>query len=320
MALPRYLANHNKKKLKKITQKAFGMLASCAICPRACHVDRLKDRQGYCKTGLRARVYSSMLHHGEEPPISGTTGSGAIFFSGCNMACVYCQNFEFSQSLRPGRELSNVELADCMVKLQEAGAHNINLVSPTHVMPMILAALTLAIDRGLVIPLVYNTGGYELPRMIEFLDGIVDVYLPDMRYADDQNAIAYSHASGYAECNQAAVREMYRQVGVAKINSAGIIEQGMIIRHLVLPENISGTEKIMEFIRDNLTPETYVSLMSQYHPCYRAGDFPKLSRRLKRKEYERARTVMHACGIYNGWVQDSGGLERFLGTNIKSNL
>jgi putative pyruvate formate lyase activating enzyme len=296
------------------------MLSSCSICPRQCRVNRLNNQTGYCKTGLRARVYSSMLHHGEEPPISGSRGSGTIFFSGCSMACVYCQNFEFSQSLKRGKEVSTGELCDIMLALQKEGAHNINLVTPTHVMPQILAAVEQAAATGLVIPLVYNTGGYELPQMIDLLDGIVDIYLPDMRYADETHAVELSSAPDYPRLNRSSVLQMHRQVGVAKINREGIIERGLIIRHLVLPHGASGTDQTMRFIADELSPDTYISLMSQYQPCYKAGDNPKVSRRISLQEYEAAHDAMNACGLYNGWVQESGGLDRFLGTHIKSNI
>ena len=257
-----------------------------------------------------------MPHHGEEPPISGTQGSGTIFFSHCNMNCVYCQNYEFSQK-GEGREVGFEELADMMVQLQDMGCHNINLVSPTHIMPQILKSLSLAITKGLKIPLVYNTGGYELSEIIGLLDKIVDIYLPDMRYADSEIAIKYSSAPNYPQFNRPAVREMHRQVGIAKMDDNGIIKKGLVIRHLVLPENISGTQKIMEFIATELSKDTCISLMSQYFPCFKAVDFPQIRRRITYAEYQEAQEIMHKYGLYNGWIQESGGLGRFAGTNIK---
>ena len=285
---PSYLELYNNGRLNKITEEAFKMLESCCICPRKCKVNRLKNEQGFCKTGFKPEVCSSMPHHGEEPPISGDRGSGTIFFSHCNMACVYCQNYEFSQ-LGQGREVEFEELADFMLELQNTKCHNINLVTPTHVMPQILQALNIAISKGLKIPVVYNTGGYELAQIIKLLDGIVDIYLPDMRYADSDMAAKYSSAPDYPKYNQEALKEMQRQVGVAQMDEHGIIKRGVIIRHLVLPNGIAGTEKIMQFIAEELSVNTYISLMSQYVPYYKASEFKEISRRLKLKEYEEAK-------------------------------
>jgi putative pyruvate formate lyase activating enzyme len=282
-------------------------------------VNRLSNESGFCKTGLKPKVTSYMPHHGEEPPISGERGSGTIFFSNCNMGCAYCQNYQFSQ-LGEGREVDFVDLAHFMLELQGLGCHNINLVTPTHVTPQILKALQIAIPKGLKIPLVYNTGGYELFEMIRLLEGIVDIYLPDMRYADQEMGEKYSNAPDYPKHNQASLKEMHRQVGIADIDNEGIIKRGLIIRHLVLPNKISGTEKVMRFIAEELSKETYISLMSQYTPYYKAPDMKDISRRITLEEYEEAENFMHECGLYNGWTQDSGGLERFAGIHIKPNI
>lgn len=313
---PAYLGAYQNGKLNKIIEKTFEMLESCSICPRKCKINRLKGELGFCKTALNPKVCSYIAHHGEEPPISGKLGSGAIFFSNCNMACVYCQNYEFSQ-LGEGRKVEFEELANFMLELQKLGCHNINLVTPTHIMPQILKALYIAISGGLKIPIVYNTGGYELVEMIKILDGIIDIYLPDMRYADNALAVKYSFAEDYPKYNQEAVKEMQRQVGIAKINNEGIIKSGLIIRHLVLPFNIAGTDKIMKFVAEELSKETYISLMSQYFPCYNAGQFREIARRLTQQEYAEAKQAMQRYGLYNGWIQESGGLERFAGINIK---
>jgi putative pyruvate formate lyase activating enzyme len=294
------------------------MAESCCICPRKCKVNRLKNERGFCKTGLKPKVCSSMPHHGEEPPISGARGSGTIFFSHCNMACVYCQNYEFSQ-LGQGREVGSEELANFMLELQNIKCHNINLVTPTHVLPQILVALNIAVSKGLKIPVVYNTGGYELAQIIKLLDGIVDIYLPDMRYAESEMAEKYSSAPDYPEYNQEALKEMHRQVGVAKMDEHGIIRRGVVIRHLVLPNGIAGTEKIMRFIAQDLSVNTYISLMSQYMPYYKASEFKEISRRLKLNEYAEAKKIMEKYGLHNGWIQESYGLERFAGVNIKPN-
>lgn len=264
-------------------------------------------------------VYSYMSHYGEEPAISGENGSGTIFFSNCNLRCVYCQNYEFSQQGR-GKEAEEEELASYILKLQKEGCHNINFVTPTHVIPQILKALIPAIERGLKIPLVYNTSGYDSVETLELLDGIFDIYLPDARYADSRIALRYSQAEDYPALNPLALKEMSRQAGAAKINKDGIIESGLIIRHLVLPDKLSSTDKIMRFIANELGKDTYISLMSQYFPCYRANDFPELSRRLSREEYQEAMDIMYSYGLHNGWVQDEQGLDRFAGINIKANL
>lgn len=316
---PSYLKTYNNGALLKTADKLIERLSDCCICPRRCHVNRLKGERGFCKTGLLPKVCSFMPHHGEEPPISGDCGSGTIFFSNCNMSCCYCQNYEFSQSGQ-GKELDFETLASFMLKLQALGCHNINLVTPTHIMPQILQSLCLAVKKGLKIPLVYNTSGYELPEIISLLDGIVDIYLADMRYADEGMAVKYSLAPGYPAYNRAAVKEMHRQVATAKINRFGLIEKGLVVRHLVLPEGISGTEKIMEFISREVSIDTYISLMSQYTPCYKASGIKELQRRLAAEEYELALSVMSKNDLHNGWIQEAGGLERFAGTNIKPNI
>jgi len=313
---PAYLETHNKGNLSKTIEKAFGLLESCCICPRKCKVNRIKNEKGFCKTGLLPYVCSWMPHHGEEPPISGNRGSGTIFFSYCNMACVYCQNYEFSQ-LGQGREVDFEELADFMLQLQKLECHNINLVTPTHVMPQILKALEIAISKGLKLPLIYNTAGYELPGIINILDGIVDIYLPDMRYGDSAMAVKYSDALDYPKYNQATVKEMHRQVGIADIDNSGIIKKGLIIRHLVLPNHIAGTDKVMKFLAEEVSADTYISLMSQYLPYHRASEFKEISRRLIHQEYEEAKKIMQEYGLDNGWIQESYGLERFAGVNIK---
>ncbi len=313
---PSYLTLYKDGRLAERADKAFSLLESCSLCPRRCGVNRLKDEEGFCRTGRLAKVYSYMPHFGEEPPISGHCGSGTIFFSGCNMACVYCQNYKFSQ-LNEGREVESSELAHFMLELQELGCHNINLVTPTHVLPQILKALSLAIPTGLRLPLVYNTGGYELPEVIRLLEGIVDIFLPDMRYAEDRLSMKYSNAPDYPEYNQATVKQMHQQVGTAQIDEQGLIGKGLIIRHLVLPDNIAGTSKIMRFIAQEISSQTYISLMSQYLPCHKAGEYPELSRRISQQEYTQAKEIMLESGLSNGWLQESGGLVHLAGTNIR---
>ncbi len=313
---PGYLNAYKSGELKKIADALFLSLESCQACPRICKVNRLDNKKGFCKTALLPKIFSFMAHHGEEPPISGVGGSGTIFFSHCNMGCVYCQNYEFSQK-GAGREYTFDELAGLMLKLQGLGCHNINLVTPTHVLPQILLSLELAIPQGLKIPIVYNTGGYELAETINLLDGIVDIYLPDMRYADSAVSQKLSIASDYPENNQQAVKEMHRQVGDAEFDDAGLIKRGLIIRHLVLPNQLSGTDKIMRFIAEEISEDTYISLMSQYLPYYLAPGFLEISRRLKKEEYAQAKKILAPYNLLNGWVQESYGSERFAGVNIK---
>ena len=313
---PSYLKSYKVGQLKKIADRLFSSLESCRICPRLCKVNRLANKVGFCKTGKLPEVYSFMCHHGEEPPVSGDKGSGTIFFSHCNMSCIYCQNYEFSQ-LGKGRQYSFEELAQIMLKLQAEGCHNINLVTPTHVLPQILKSLELAIAGGLKIPLVYNTSGYELAQIIKLLDGIVDIYLADSRYGDNLISKELSGAADYVKFNQEALVEMHRQVGTAKFDDSGLIRRGLIIRHLVLPNRCSGTENVMKFIAGKLSEDTYISLMSQYLPYYKASGNLKINRRLKAEEYEEARQILERYHLLNGWIQESYGQERFAGVNIK---
>jgi len=313
---PSYIHAYKNGTLQEIIRKTWQILAACTLCPRRCGINRLHNKTGFCKTGTEATVYSYLAHPGEEPPISGTFGSGTIFFSGCTMSCLYCQNFQFSQQ-HEGKPVSAERLADMMLELQNASCHNINLVTPTHVIPQILKALALAIEKGLHIPLVYNTSGYESPETIKLLKGIIDIYLPDMRYADDTYALQYSNAPHYAENNRESIKEMHRQVGVATYDEAGIIKKGLIIRHLVLPGTIAGTQLIMEFIAHEVSNQTYVSLMSQYKPYYKAASCKELSRRIHAEEYVQAQKIMEDCGLTNGWTQETGGLETLAGVHIK---
>lgn len=304
--------------IKKILPPLGGLLRSCELCPRKCRVNRAKGEKGFCRAGRNPSVYSFSAHHGEEPPISGTRGSGTIFFSRCNMRCLYCQNYKFSQ-LSGEKEIPLKELADIMIDLEASGCHNINLVSPTHYAAQIVESISLAIEIGLRIPIVYNTGGYDSLDVIKLLKGIVDIYMPDMRYSDDRMALFYSDAGNYVKHNRACVSEMYKQAGDLVMNDEGIAAKGMIIRCLVLPNNISGTEKSLEFIAKHISKKAYISLMSQYYPAYRASRTKELSRRITTAEYNAAVNKLRELGIDNGWVQgeplDFDG--RFAGHRIK---
>ncbi len=288
-------------------EAAYKLLESCRVCPRECGVNRLEDnKSGFCKSGLNPVISSVSPHHGEEPPLSGTRGSGAIFFTNCNLRCVYCQNYPISQ-MGNGAERTIGELACQMLYLQEQGCHNLNLVTPTHFMPQMLKALGIAKERGFTLPIVYNTSGYESLEALRILDGIVDIYLPDMRYSDNAAAMKYSSAPHYREINRAAIKEMYRQVGNLALDEMGIARRGLIIRHLVLPGGLSGTEEIMKFLAEEISKDVYISLMAQYFPAYRAKEFKELSRRVTSAEYEEAYQIMEKYGLENGWVQEHDG-------------
>ncbi len=294
----------SKTELDERIEAAYALLESCRVCPRECGVNRLNDeRQGFCRSGLNPVISSVSPHHGEEPPLSGTKGSGTIFFTNCNLRCVYCQNYPISQ-MGNGVERSPGELACQMVYLQQQGCHNLNLVTPTHFMPQILKAAGIARERGFNLPIVYNTSGYESLEAIRLLDGIVDIYMPDMRYSDDRMAVKYSAAPHYAEINRAAIKEMYRQVGNLVLDGSGIAKKGLLIRHLVFPGGLSGTEGIMKFLAEEVSKDVYISLMSQYFPAYKAHSFKELSRRLTAEEYEEACRIMEKYGLENGWTQN----------------
>jgi putative pyruvate formate lyase activating enzyme len=290
--------------LQNRIEAAYQLLKSCRVCPRKCGVNRLKDdKLGFCRSGLNPVVSSVSPHHGEEPPLSGTKGSGTIFFANCNLRCVYCQNYPISQ-MGNGEERSPGELACHMLWLQEQGCHNLNLVTPTHFMPQILKALGIARERGFKLPLVYNTSGYESLEALRLLDGIVDIYLPDMRYSDDKTALKYSIAPHYPEINRAAIKEMYRQVGDLVIDENGIAKRGLIIRHLILPNGLSGTEKIMKFLAEEISKDVSISLMSQYFPAFKATEHPEINRRITEEEYDEAYDIKMKYGLKNGWVQE----------------
>jgi putative pyruvate formate lyase activating enzyme len=299
----------------KAASSLMDSLKKCDICPRRCNVDRTRGACGYCRAGSDPVVYSYIAHHGEEPPLSGRRGSGTIFFAHCNMKCVYCQNYRFSQ-LDEGRRVSIERLADIMLHLEKVSCHNINLVSPTHFVPQIAAALAIAFEKGLAIPIVYNTSGYDLAGTIGKLRGLIDIYMPDMRYSDDRMALKYSDAPDYVEHNRACIREMYRQVGDLVLDRDGVAEKGFIIRLLVLPDAVSGTTETLRFIRKELSDRVFLSMMSQYHPTYRAGEFAEMSRPITREEYANALDEAKKLGLNNGWVQEEPDA-RFLGTNIR---
>lgn len=275
---------------------ANARLESCRFCPRACGANRLANEKGHCQTGLRARVSSYGPHLGEEDPLRGWRGSGTIFFGRCNLNCCFCQNHEISQA-NAGVEAAPQRLAEIMLGLQNEGCHNINLVSPSHVVAQILAALEIAVEQGLTLPLVYNTGGYDAVETLQLLDGVVDIYMPDMKYGNDAAGQRYSNVSRYCTFNQAAVREMYRQVGDLYINQQGVATSGLLVRHLVLPNGLAGTQTVVDFLAEEISRNTYLNLMDQYRPAYKAALHPELNRPVNHAEYQQAVQWAYDAGL-----------------------
>lgn len=299
----KYLDLYHSGELLQRIREGYRRLRACDLCPHACGVNRLAGETGLCRSGLLPRVASASVHHGEEPPISGKKGSGTIFLAGCTLRCVFCQNFPISQ-LGNGSVLTTLQLAEKMLALQGKGVHNINFVTPTHYLPQILAALWLAIPRGFRLPLVWNSSGYERVDALELLDGVVDVYLPDMKYADDAVAEELSGAPSYRQANRAAVAEMLRQVGHLQLDDHGIALRGLIIRHLVLAEGRAGSAETLAWIAEHLGHETHVALMNQYFPAHRAAEVPGMERKITNKEYAAAVAALEGAGLENGWVQE----------------
>jgi putative pyruvate formate lyase activating enzyme len=283
--------------------EAYRRLAACDLCPHVCGANRIKGERGICGAGLKPKIASATVHHGEEPPISGTKGSGTVFLTGCSLKCVFCQNFPISQ-LGNGEEITTLELASRILKLQRQGVHNINFVTPTHYLPQILAALWLAIPQGFSLPIVWNSSGYEKVDALQLLRGVVDIYLPDMKYSDDIRGLEISSASGYREINRRAVQEMLHQVGRLDVDNKGIAVKGLIIRHLVLPGQLAGTRETLEWIAEKLGMESHVSLMRQYFPAHKAHTVAGLDRKISNEEYDQAAEWLEEFGLENGWVQE----------------
>lgn len=279
----------------------------CNICPRKCRAERDINR-GFCGVGSLPVVAKACLHYWEEPCISGSRGSGAVFFTGCNLKCVFCQNYKISQE-NFGREISVSRLADIFIELQNKDAHNINLVNPTHFAFAVREAVKAAREKGLTIPVVYNSNGFESPEILKMMDGIVDIYLPDMKYFSSDISLKYSGASDYFAIASAAVKEMYRQVGASQLGVDGMMKQGMIIRHMVLPGHTSDSIKVLEWLRSNMPQDIYVSVMSQYTPYYNACLYPEVDRRLTRWEYERVINKFCKLGFENGYMQERASAE-----------
>ena len=293
---PVYFQTYENGLLQKKVADANSRLKSCMLCPRECGVDRLSGEKGFCSTGNLSWVSSFSPHFGEEAPLVGNHGSGTIFFTHCNLLCLFCQNFDISHQGQ-GQEVTADELAGIMLSLQNQGCHNINFVSPSHVVPQILAAMEIAVENGLNVPLVFNTGGYDRVSTLKLLEGVVDIYMPDFKFWDSQVAADSCQAADYPEIARKALVEMHRQVGDLQIDEAGIAWRGVLIRHLVLPGGLAGTRDIMRFIAQNISTASYVNVMSQYRPCGRAAEVKGLETPLASKDYKRAVQAAKEEGI-----------------------
>ncbi len=299
---PYYITLYKNGILKKRYQESADALSQCSICPRKCNVNRMAGETGFCRSHDKAAIASHNLHFGEEPPITGTCGSGTLFFSGCNMQCTFCQNYPISQH-NTGSAVNATELAQMMLTLQSRGAHNINLVTATHVVPQFLQALYIACEKGLSIPIVYNCSGYESMQTLTWLDGIIDIYMPDIKYACANHAQHCSNASDYWAIAQKALIEMFRQKGCLQVDEAGIATSGMMIRHLILPNNMNSIEPICEFVATQLSEKIPFNLMSQYFPAYHAVNDTHLSRQITQLEFDHAESIVKKWNLINGWIQ-----------------
>jgi putative pyruvate formate lyase activating enzyme len=291
-----YLNTYKEGRFPEIIRKAHHLLEACTVCPRACGVDRTKDERGFCEAGYRPEVSSYSAHFGEESPLVGHHGSGTIFLTHCNLGCLFCQNYSISH-LGEGTEISLQRLAEMMVKLQRLGCHNINFVSPTHYVPQILEALPKAIEMGLSVPLVYNTGGYDSVETLGLLDGVFDIYMPDFKFSREDVARVYAQAPDYPRVAKRAFEEMFHQVGDLQIDKDGIACRGLLVRHLVLPENLAGTKDIMHFLANSISKNTYVNIMDQYHPCGNIPPDSPLRRRITSEEFDQAISLAKEEGI-----------------------
>ncbi len=296
-----YIRAHETGLLAARVEEAKARLAACDLCPRECGVDRLAGEKGYCGGGAAAAVSSAGPHYGEEPPLVGRGGSGTIFFTHCSLRCVFCQNCDISH-LGEGREVTAPELATAMLELQRHGCHNINFVTPTHYLPQILEAVDIAAGMGLGVPLVWNCGGYESVEALVLLDGVVDIYMPDMKFSQTGPAEKYCDARDYFERAKEAVREMHRQTGDLVVGPEGLARRGLIVRHLVLPGSVAGTEEAVRFLAEEISRDTCVNIMDQYRPCFRAGEFPEISRRVSAVEFAAAVKAARKAGLQRGFL------------------
>jgi putative pyruvate formate lyase activating enzyme len=311
---PGYVDLFRSGELERRVRRLEDRLAECDICPRECRAKRAQGKVGHCETGLLAPVSSVGAHHGEEPVLSGSRGSGTVFFGNCNLRCVYCQNYQISQD--PEAQLRNETesgaLAERLLYLQdELDCHNINLVTPSHVVPQIMSALLGAVPKGLRLPLVYNTSSYDSLATLRELDGVVDIYLADLRYASDELARKYSRVRHYMESSRAAIKEMYRQVGDVELNEEGVARKGLIVRHLILPNGIAGSGESLTWLAREVSPSVAVSIMSQYYPANRAYKYKELNRKITPAEYQEVADLVAELGFENGWLQGMDAPESY---------
>lgn len=300
MDAPSYIRLYEEGKLTAIKDKLLKKLKTCELCPRNCKVNRLKGKIGFCKTGEFSAVSSFNLHFGEEPPLVGRGGSGTIFFTCCNLGCLYCQNYTISH-LGEGSEVKPPDLAAMMLSLQKKGAHNINFVTPSHVVAQIIEALILAIEGGLRLPLVYNSGGYDKLSTLKEIDSIFDIYMPDAKYSDEHFSFKYSRAKDYWQACQDSLLEMHRQVGDLVMDEYGVARKGLLIRHLVLPNRIAGSFKVLDFIAKKISKDSYVNIMEQYYPCFKGYAFKELSRRITQQEFDETLEHARKIGLHRGF-------------------
>ena len=313
---PSYLSLYRCGELQRRAESLEACLASCDVCPRECHVNRLENEHGFCHSGYLPIVSAVCDHHGEEPAISGTRGTGAIFFGNCNMRCVYCQNYQISQdpNHQSSKEMDFHTLAQHMMYLQdELGCHNISFISPSHFVPQLVRAVLEAVPMGLKVPIVYNTNAYDSVASLRALDGIVDVYLPDLRYASDTWAAKLSHTADYVTRARQAILEMHRQVGDELIlDDSGLAQRGLVVRHLILPNGLAGSRDSLTWLVKEVSPKVTVSIMSQYYPTYLASQIPQLRRKISAAEYLAVFKLLDELGIENGWIQEMDAAENYL--------
>ena len=298
--IPSYISLYEKGKLSQRVELLKELLKECRLCPRQCRVNRLDEEVGVCQARSELMVSSAFPHFGEEPPLVGYHGSGTIFLTHCNLRCLFCQNYDISH-LGSGERIDSSDMARIMLRLQERGCHNINFVTPTHYVPQIVASLLEAIEKGLRLPIVYNCSGYESVEVVRLLEDIVDIYMPDVKFMDQGYAGKLCNAPDYPEVIKKVLGEMHRQVGDLMINSDGIAERGLLIRHLVMPRGVASTEKVLGFIAQDLSVHSYINIMGQYRPEYRADEYPEISRRITHKEYLEAIRVAKRLGLYRGF-------------------
>jgi len=308
---PAYMALHRTGELKRRAEEAVEGLSHCLVCPRDCGVDRMADKTAACKTGRYAQVSSHFPHMGEEDPLRGRRGSGTIFFGMCNLRCVFCQNFDISQGHK-SRETRPTRLAEMMLELQALGCHNINYVTPEHVVPQVLEALVIAVEAGLRLPIVYNTSAYDSMHSLRLLDGIVDIYMPDFKMWDPDHSLRYLKAKDYPEAARSALKEMHRQVGPLKMDEKGIAKRGVLVRHLVMPGDVAGTPEIMRFLAEEVSPDTYVNVMPQYRPAGKVSyeKYREINRPIIADELEEAYRVAREVGLWR--FDERRSLGRFM--------